>query len=196
MSSHHALPFSRRQWLLAASQLSAQTKRTPGTEPHFWTLCEAADQLHKRKISSEELTRLCLQRISRRNDRLNAFITITGDSAIDQARAFDRDSDRRLVRGPLHGLPIALKDNIDTAGVLTTAASQFFTTRVPAEDAEMACRVRQAGAVQLGKLNLDEFAFAGTGTTGSFGPAHNPWNLDRITGGSSAGSGPALADGL
>ena len=196
MSSDHALPFSRREWLLVASQLRAQTNRTPGDEPHFWTLCEAADQLHKRKISSEALTRLCLDRIRRRNDRLNAFITITADSAIEQARAFDRDTDRHVVRGPLHGIPIALKDNIDTAGVLTTAASQFFATRVPAEDAEMARRVRQAGAVQLGKLNLDEFAFAGTGTTGSFGPARNPWNLDRITGGSSAGSGAALADGL
>jgi aspartyl-tRNA(Asn)/glutamyl-tRNA(Gln) amidotransferase subunit A len=196
MSSNHALAFSRREWLLVAAQLSAQTNRPVGAEPHFWTLCEAADQLRKRKVSSEELTRMCLERIRQRNDKLNAFITITGESALDQARSFDRDSERRVVRGPLHGIPIALKDNIDTAGVLTTAASRFFATRVPTEDAEMARRVRQAGAVFLGKLNLDEFAFAGTGTTGSFGPAHNPWNLDRITGGSSAGSGAALADGL
>ena len=191
-----ASTFSRRQWLLVAAQLSAQTNRAPAPEPHFWTLFEAADQLRKRKTSSEELTRMCLERISRRNQRLNAFITITGELALEQARSFDRDSDRRVFRGPLHGIPIALKDNIDTAGVLTTAASQLFATRVPAEDAEMARRVRQAGAVFLGKLNLDEFAFAGTGTTGYFGPAHNPWHLDRITGGSSAGSAAALADGL
>ena len=188
--------FSRRQWLLFAAQLSAQTSRPPAAEPHFWTLCEAVDQLHKRKISSEELTRVCLDRIRQRNQRLNAFITITGESALEQARSLDRDTERHLARGELHGIPIALKDNIDTAGVLTTAASRLFATRVPAEDAEMARRVRQAGAVFLGKLNLDEFAFAGTGTTGCFGPAHNPWNLDRITGGSSAGSGAALADGL
>ena len=188
--------FSRRQWLLAAAQLSAQTGHARAAEPHFWTLWEAAEQLRKRKISSEELTRVCLERIRRRNPQLNAFITITEESALEQARASDRDFERRVVRGPLHGIPIALKDNIDTAGVLTTAASQLFTTRVPSEDAEMTRRVRKAGAVFLGKLNLDEFAFAGTGTTGCFGPAHNPWNLDRITGGSSAGSGAALADGL
>jgi aspartyl-tRNA(Asn)/glutamyl-tRNA(Gln) amidotransferase subunit A len=196
MSTGRRLSFSRREWLFVAAQLSAQTNRAPGSDPHFWTLSEAADQLRKRKTSSEELTRMCLDRIRRRNGPLNTFITITADSALEQARACDRDSDRRIARGPLHGLPIALKDNIDTAGVLTTAASRFFTSRVPSEDAEMARRVRQAGAVQLGKLNLDEFAFAGTGTTGCFGPVHNPWNLDHITGGSSAGSGAALADGL
>ncbi len=188
--------FSRRQWLLAAAQLSAQTNRPPATEPHFWTLSEAADQVRKRKTSSQELTRMCLERSRRRNPQLNAFITITEESALEQARSFDRDLERRVIRGPLHGIAIALKDNIDTAGVLTTAASQFFTARVPSEDAEMTRRVRKAGAVLVGKLNLDEFAFAGTGTTGCFGPAHNPWNLERITGGSSAGSGAALADGL
>lgn len=187
---------SRREWLFVAAQLSAQTVRRPSSEPYFWTLCEAAEQLRGRKISSEELTKICLERIRQRNDKLNAFITVTGDSALEQARACDRDFGRKVIRSPLQGIPIALKDNIDTAGVLTTAAAKIFANRVPTEDAEVAKRVAQAGAVSLGKLNLDEFAFAGTGTTGCFGPAHNPWDLNRITGGSSAGSGAALADGL
>jgi aspartyl-tRNA(Asn)/glutamyl-tRNA(Gln) amidotransferase subunit A len=189
------LSFSRREWLAAAAAVTMETAQ-PAAEPHFWTATEAADQIRKRKISSEELTRLCLERIHQRNERLNAFITITGDRAMEQARACDRDAHRKMFRGPLHGVPIALKDNIDTAGILTTAATVFFKDRVPSEDAEVTRRVMQAGAVLLGKLNLDEFAFAGTGTTGCFGPARNPWNVEHITGGSSAGTGAALADGL
>jgi aspartyl-tRNA(Asn)/glutamyl-tRNA(Gln) amidotransferase subunit A len=96
----------------------------------------------------------------------------------------------------LYGIPIALKDNIDTAGLRTTAAAKVFEERVPREDAEVTRRLKAAGVVLLGKLNLDEMAFAGTGTTGCFGPAHNPWDLDRITGGSSAGSAAAVSAGL
>jgi aspartyl-tRNA(Asn)/glutamyl-tRNA(Gln) amidotransferase subunit A len=189
---------SRRSLLIAAAgtQLRAQSARPPAGEPYFWTLSEAADQLRKGKVSSEELTKILLNRIRRNNERLNAFITVTEEIAMKQARACDADSKRHTFRGALHGVPIALKDNIDTAGVLTTAAAKPFAARVPAEDAEVARRTAQAGAVMLGKLNLDEFAFAGSGTTGCFGPAHNPWNLQRITGGSSAGSAAALAAGL
>jgi aspartyl-tRNA(Asn)/glutamyl-tRNA(Gln) amidotransferase subunit A len=97
---------------------------------------------------------------------------------------------------PLHGIPIALKDNIDTAGLRTTAASQVFLDRIPTQDAEIVTRLKAAGTICLGKLNLDEFAFEGTGTTSYFGPVHNPWNLEHITGGSSAGSAAALAAGL
>ena len=139
---------------------------------------------------------MSLDRIHRYDKQLNAFITVTEDLALQQARACDDGLKRRQVRGPLHGVPVALKDNIDTAGLLTTAAARLFAGRVPAEDAEVARRTAQAGAVLLGKLNLDEFAFAGTGTTGCFGPVHNPWNLEHITGGSSAGSAAALATGL
>ena len=114
-----------------------------------------------------------------------------------EARQSDRQrAGGRKSLGPLHGVPIALKDNIDTAGVRTTGASQVFLERVPAEDAEVARRLKVAGAVCLGKLNLDEMAFEGTGTTSFFGPVHNPWNLEHITGGSSAGSAAALAAGL
>src|SRR5215510_4392726 len=128
---------SRREWLLAvaAMQLSAQAGRPSDDEPHFWTLSAAANQIRKGKISSEELTRLCLERIRQRNDKLNAFITVTAESALEQAREYDRDLKRRTIRGPFHGVPIALKDNLDTAGILTTAAAKMFATRVPTEDA-------------------------------------------------------------
>jgi len=188
---------SRRELMvLAAAQASVQIARPATEEPHYWTACEAAEQIRRRKISSEELTRLCLGRIRQHDKKLNAFITLTADRAMEQARACDRDLQRKVSRGALHGVPIALKDNIDTAGIKTTAAATIFSDRIPTEDAEVARRVLDAGAVLLGKLNLDEWAFAGTGTTGCFGPAHNPWALDRITGGSSAGSAAALAAGL
>ncbi len=157
---------------------------------------EASQALFRRAISSEELTRLCLARIAKLDKALNAFITLQADAALDRARECDRDRKARHVLGPLHGLPLALKDNIDTAGVKTTAAARVFEHRVPTEDAEVTARLKKAGAVFLGKLNLDEMAFAGTGTTGCFGPAHNPWNLERITGGSSAGSAAAVSAGL
>src|SRR5215468_6691691 len=120
---YHPSTLSRREWLLsivAATQLNPQIGREPSGEPHFWTASEAADQIRKGKISSEELTKICLDRIHERNERLNAFITITADFALEQARSCDRDLKRRVIRGPLHGVPIALKDNIDTAGILTT----------------------------------------------------------------------------
>jgi aspartyl-tRNA(Asn)/glutamyl-tRNA(Gln) amidotransferase subunit A len=162
-----------------------------------WTLREASDALRNGTISSEELTRLCLARIDKLDPKLNAFITLQAESALDQAREFDRlrgKSGASVSR--VAGVPLALKDNIDTAGVHTTAAARVFIDRVPAQDAEVTRRLKAAGAVLLGKLNLDEMAFAGTGTTGCFGAAHNPWDLDRITGGSSAGSAAAVSAGL
>ncbi len=187
----------RRRDLLGLAVLALPAAgQSQAVPPHYWTLTHAAAQIRKRAISSEELTRLCLDRIAKHDKQLNAFITLTADKAMEQARACDRDAQRGIWRGPLHGVPVALKDNIDTAGLLTTAASKVFADRVPQEDSEVASRLAKAGPVMLGKLNLDEFAFAGSGTTGSFGPTRNPWNLDRITGGSSSGSAAALAAGL
>jgi aspartyl-tRNA(Asn)/glutamyl-tRNA(Gln) amidotransferase subunit A len=166
--------------------------RILSADPADWTLSEAAGALARHAISSKELTERCLARIHKYDHGLNAFITLTEESALRQAAACDAHPGG----GPLHGIPIALKDNIDTRGVLTTAASRVFRDRVPSEDAEIVRRLKLAGAVFLGKLNLDEFAFAGTGTTSAYGPVHNPWNLERITGGSSAGSAAAVAAGL
>jgi aspartyl-tRNA(Asn)/glutamyl-tRNA(Gln) amidotransferase subunit A len=183
---------TRRTLLAGATVVAATRAKATATDPLDWTLNEAADALAKRTISSEELTKLCLARIHKLDPKLNAFITLEEQSALEQAR----ECDRHRKAGRLYGIPIALKDNIDTAGVRTTAASNVFKQRVPAEDAEVTRRLKAAGVVCLGKLNLDEMAFEGTGTTSCFGPVHNPWNLDRITGGSSAGSAAAVSTGL
>jgi len=186
---------TRRTWLTGVSVLAAQAAPQEN-DPPAWTLNEAAVALAKRTISSEELTRLCLARIAKLDRQLNAFITLDGDAALAQARECDRQRGAGRAAGHLFGIPIALKDNIDTAGIKTTAAAAVFKNRVPTEDAEVTKRLKAAGVVFLGKLNLDEMAFAGTGTTGCFGSAHNPWNLEHITGGSSAGSAAAVSAGL
>jgi aspartyl-tRNA(Asn)/glutamyl-tRNA(Gln) amidotransferase subunit A len=190
---------SRRTWLASAAAIAAEIGIQPAraaSDPLDWSLTEAASALAKRTVSSEELTKLCLERISKLNKALNAFITLNADSALRQAQECDRQRRAGREAGRLCGIPIALKDNIDTAGVRTTAAAGVFRDRIPTEDAEVTRRLKAAGVVFLGKLNLDEMAFEGTGTTGCFGPVHNPWNLDRITGGSSAGSAAAVSAGL
>jgi aspartyl-tRNA(Asn)/glutamyl-tRNA(Gln) amidotransferase subunit A len=188
--------FTRRAWMGAVAAMGAASANEAAPDPLSWTLHEASTALAKRTISSEELTKLCLARIDKLDRQLNAFITLDAEGALRQARECDRRRPASFGAGLLYGIPIALKDNIDTAGMRTTAAAQVFKDRVPAEDAEVARRLKRAGVVMLGKLNLDEMAFAGTGTTGCFGPVHNPWNLDRITGGSSAGSAAAVSAGL
>ncbi len=199
MMSDRNAALSRRALLVCASASAAQllaSQKLNGS-PEYWTLTQAAAALRRRVISSEELTKLCLARGKKLDAALNSFITVTEETALAQARVCDRER-FHLGRpaGPLYGIPIALKDNIDTAGIRTTAGSQVFADRVPTRDAEVAARVKAAGAVCLGKLNLDEFAFEGTGTTSFFGPVHNPWNLAHISGGSSAGPAAALAAGL
>ena len=157
---------------------------------------EAGDLVRRRVISPVELTRACLQRIERLNPALNAFITVTAEEALAQARAAEAEVRRGRWRGPLHGIPLGLKDNIDTAGVRTTLASAVFEDRVPSADAEVVRRLKAAGAVLLGKQNLHEVAFGTTAAVSHFGPVHNPWKHDRITGGSSGGSAAAVAAGL
>jgi aspartyl-tRNA(Asn)/glutamyl-tRNA(Gln) amidotransferase subunit A len=157
------------------------------------TLRQASDALRGKRASSLELTEACLARIAAYQPTLNAFITVTADQARARARAMDDELRAGRSRGPLHGVPISLKDNIDTAGIRTTGASALFADRIPTEDAEVAKRLLAAGAVILGKTNLDEFAAGGSTTTTYFGPTHNPWRLDRTPGGSSGGSGCAVA---
>jgi aspartyl-tRNA(Asn)/glutamyl-tRNA(Gln) amidotransferase subunit A len=154
---------------------------------------EAADLIHKKKISPVELTTACLARIDKLNPVLNAFITVTAESALAQARAAEAEVKAGKWRGPLHGIPIALKDLFDTAGVKTTAASGVFKDRIPQEDAEVVRRLKNAGAVLLGKTNMHEFAFGGSSVVSYFGAVHNPWEPSHIAGGSSGGSAAALA---
>lgn len=152
--------------------------------------------LRNKTVSPVELTQACLQRIERYNPALDAFITITAESALAEAHDLEAAAQRGKWRGPLHGIPIALKDNIDTAGIRTTGASELFKDRVPTQDAEVARRLKNAGAILLGKLNMHEFAYGPSSAVSYFGPVHNPWALDRISGGSSGGSAAAIAAGL
>ena len=160
------------------------------------TLLAAADQIRTRKLSPVELTRECLANIDRLNPTLNAFITVTADLALAQAQRAEEEISAGNYRGPLHGIPFALKDNIDTAGVLTTAGSNQYRDRIPTNDAEIVRQLKLAGAIIVGKNNMHEFAFGGSGVISAFGPAKNPVDAKRITGGSSSGSAAAVASGM
>jgi aspartyl-tRNA(Asn)/glutamyl-tRNA(Gln) amidotransferase subunit A len=160
------------------------------------TISEVAQRLRRREVSAVEITHECLGRIERLNPALNAFITIMSESALAEARQAEAEILRGEWRGPLHGVPVALKDLIDTAGVRTTAASALYKERVPDKDAEVVRRLRQAGAVIIGKNNLHEFAYGGSSLVSYFGDVHNPWDVGRIAGGSSGGSAAAVAAGL
>jgi aspartyl-tRNA(Asn)/glutamyl-tRNA(Gln) amidotransferase subunit A len=168
----------------------------PNTDLTRLSLREASELVRRKDVSPVDLTRACLRRIERLNPVLNAFITVTAEQAMAQAREAEAEIRRGAWRGPLHGIPLGLKDNIDTAGVRTTLASAVFRDRVPSEDAEVVRRLKAAGAVLLGKQNLHEVAFGTTAAVSHFGPVHNPWQTDRIAGGSSGGSAAAVAADL
>ena len=160
------------------------------------TLSEAAAAVRKRRVSPVELTEACLARIEQLNPRLNAFITVTAEAALAEARAAEASIHAKRWLGPLHGIPIALKDLIDTAGVRTTAASAVFQDRIPQGDAQVVRRLKAAGAVVLGKLNLHEFAYGASGLISHYGAVRNPWSPAHMAGGSSSGSAAAVAAGL
>ena len=160
------------------------------------TLSEASARIRSRAVTPTELTQACLARIETYNPKLNCFITVMREQALAQARELDAEQRSGKLRGPLHGIPIALKDNIDTAGVRTTAASAVFDERVPDTDAEVTRRLKTAGAILIGKTNLHEFAMGGTSATSYYGPVRNPWALDRNPGGSSGGSAAAVSADL
>lgn len=159
-------------------------------------ISELAASLRRRKISPVEVARDCLNSIAQLNPSLNAFITVMADSALVEARTAEAEIARGEWRGPLHGIPIALKDLIDTAGVRTTAASALYNDRVPSHDAEVVRRLRVAGAVMIGKNNLHELAYGGSSLVSYFGDVHNPRDPERIAGGSSGGSAAAVVAGM
>jgi aspartyl-tRNA(Asn)/glutamyl-tRNA(Gln) amidotransferase subunit A len=159
-------------------------------------ILEISELVRARKISPVELTQECLRQIAKLNPLLNAFITVTAESALAEAEAAEEEISKGGWRGPLHGIPVALKDLIDTEGVATTAASALFKDRIPAEDAEVVRRLKRAGAVLLGKQNLHEFAYGGSSMISYFGEVRNPWNPAHVAGGSSGGSASAVAAGL
>src|SRR5262245_20068569 len=183
----------------AAGSLAFGSMKAVGesaTDVTTWSIQEAAEQIRRKRISPVELSNACLARIERLNPVLNAFITVTAESALATAREAEAEVQRGRWRGPLHGIPIALKDLFDTAGVRTTAGSSVYKDRVPAEDAEVVLKLKAAGAVLLGKTNMHEFAYGGTSAVSAFGAVHNPWELGHIAGGSSGGSAAAVAAGL
>ena len=159
-------------------------------------IAEASELVRRKEVSPVELTEACLARIEELNPTINAFITVLRESALAEARAAEAEINAGNWRGPLHGIPIGLKDLIDTAGVKTTCASALFAERIPTDDAFITQRLKRAGAVLLGKQNMQEFAYGGTSTSSYFGPVRNPWDTDRIAGGSSGGSAAAVATGM
>ncbi|HXH08528.1 MAG TPA: amidase [Alphaproteobacteria bacterium] len=166
------------------------------TELCYLTIHEAGPLLKSRKLSPVELTRAFLSRIEQLDKTLNAYITVLPEQALAAARAAEAEILRGDYRGPLHGIPIALKDLYDTQGVRTTASSRVMANRIPSEDATTTARLAAAGSILLGKLAMHEFALGGPDPTCGFPLARNPWNLDHIPGGSSSGSGTAVAAGL
>jgi aspartyl-tRNA(Asn)/glutamyl-tRNA(Gln) amidotransferase subunit A len=160
------------------------------------TIREAAAALRARNVSAVELATAAIARIDRHNTTLRAFITVTAGQALGQARQADRELAMGEDRGPLHGIPIALKDLFATRGIRTTAGSKVYENFVPETDATVVTRLRAAGAVMLGKLNMHELAYGITSANPHFGAVRNPWNPRHIPGGSSGGSGAAVAAGL
>src|ERR1700758_1233378 len=142
----------------------------PAPQLPFDTLSSASQAVQKKQVSPVELTEGCLARIERLNPVVNAFITVTAESAIAEAKAAEAEIARGEWRGPLHGIPLAVKDLAETAGVRTTAAGAVLERRIPSEDAEVIRRLRKAGAILLGKLNLHEFAYGGSGLISHYGP--------------------------
>jgi len=183
---------------VAGAALAAATARTsraaPGSDAELTslTLAEASARIKAGSVTSVQLTEACLARIGVYGPKLDSVITVMTEKALAQARALDAELKSGKSRGPLHGIPIMLKDNIDTAGTRTTAASAVFEDRVPAEDATVVTRLKAAGAVIIAKANLHEFAM-GIGDASYWGPPRNPWALERNTGGSSSGSGASVS---
>jgi aspartyl-tRNA(Asn)/glutamyl-tRNA(Gln) amidotransferase subunit A len=168
----------------------------------FATIEEVARLFRKRKLSPVELAKFMLARIEQLNPKLNAYLTVTAELALAQARKAEselfgaRGHKSLRDRGPLHGIPISLKDNIYTEGIHTTAGSRILKDFIPKKDATVVAELRQAGVVLLGKTNLHEFAYGVTTNNPHYGPTRNPWDLSRIPGGSSGGSAAAVAAGL
>ena len=149
-----------------------------------------------RELSSSEVVSATLAHLQRLKDKLNAFITVLRERALAAAKKADEDIARGQYRGQLHGVPVTIKDMFETASVRTTGGSKILADWIPETDAALVERLNAAGAIIIGKTNLDEFGHGGTSTLSHFGPVHNPWNIDRIAGGSSGGSAAAVASGI
>ena len=165
-------------------------------ELHYLSITEAADQLRRKAVSPVELVQACLNRIESIDDKLHSFITVTAELALEQAKTAEQEINSGTNRGLLHGIPIGLKDLYATKGIRTTCHSAVLQDWVPDQDATTVAKLREAGTILLGKLGMHEFAFGGPSIDAPFPAVRNPWNTAHIPGGSSSGSGAALAAGL
>lgn len=168
----------------------------PDADLCWWSATALAQAIRQRQVSPVEVVDALVRRIERLNPQLNAFLLVTADRAREQARAAERALAAGADVGPLHGVPLAYKDLFATAGIRTTAGSLILREWVPREDAVAIARLRAAGAICLGKLNTVEFAYGATGANPHYGNCRNPWDTTRMPGGSSSGSGAAVAAGL
>lgn len=166
-----------------------------GDDLHYMSAWDLSSLIRDREVSPVDVVEACLARIEATEPTLNSFITLMPEPARDAARRAEAEIGRGNYRGPLHGIPVGLKDLFNTAGVKTTSGTRIYDNYVPDEDCTVAARFSQAGAILLGKLNMHPLAFGPTGENGDYGHMHNPWNPERITGGSSGGSGSATAAG-
>ena len=163
---------------------------------YYRTLGELHEQVRSRKISPVEIVDACLARIHRLHPTLNAFITVFDDEAREHAKQAEAEIKAGGWKGPLHGIPVGIKDFYDTAGTRTTAAFEHFKNRIPKTDAVGVAKLKAAGAIVIGKTNMHRLGMGTTGLESAFGPVRNPWNDDYIPGGSSSGSAAAVAAGL
>lgn len=166
------------------------------TDLHWLTAAEIGAEYAARRLSPVTVVQSLLDRIDALDRKVRSFIKVDGEAALDAARDAEREMAAGRMRGPLHGVPIAIKDNIDIAGMVTTCHSKIMLDNVAREDADVVRRLRAAGAILVGKLALHEFAFGGPTNDAPFPPACNPWNIRYHPGGSSSGSGAALAAGF
>lgn len=160
------------------------------------SLSDLSERLSTRRLSALELMQATLTRLTEWESTLNAFITVLADSTLEAAKQADEEIARGEYRGPLHGVPVSIKDMFEMSGVLTTGGSKILANWVPQADSALVERLRGSGAIIFGKTNLDEFGHGGTSTLSHFGPVHNPWDRERVAGGSSGGSAAAVAAGI
>ena len=189
---------SRRDFLAAGAGAIAASGFVLADTPSelcALTLKQASAGIKSKKISPVDLAEACLDSIKTWNPKIDAWITVMREKALAQAKALSDEQAAGKLRGPLHGIPIGVKDTIDTAGVRTTAASAVYEYRVPSEDAEVVRRLKASGAVLVGKCNMHEFDAGSSSAVSYWGPVRNPWNLERVAGGPSGGSAAAVAMG-
>jgi aspartyl-tRNA(Asn)/glutamyl-tRNA(Gln) amidotransferase subunit A len=173
-----------------------QASRGMRTAHHYSSIKELSKSIREQTFSPVEIVEACLQRIEDLNPKLNTFITVLAAQALAQAKTAEAEIKAGTWRGPLHGIPVGIKDFYDTAGIKTTAAFEHFKDRVPPRDAVSVAKLKDAGAIIIGKTNLHQLGAGTTSLVSYYGAVHNPWNMDYIAGGSSGGSAAAVASGM